>query len=200
MKKSIITSAVLFAALAFNAQTNWKVDASHSKLGFSVVHMMVAETEGKFKLYEGSVESKSETDFNDAKINFTADVKSINTDDEKRDGHLRSPDFFDAEKYPNMTFKATSMKANPKKGATAYDLEGDLTIKGVTKKVKLFAIAASKVAKDPYGNTKYGFKVNGTISRKDFGLVWNAALETGGVAVSDEVTLDLKIELNKAKV
>ncbi|HRH10214.1 MAG TPA: YceI family protein [Bacteroidia bacterium] len=200
MKKSIITSVALFAAMSFNAQTNWKVDGSHSKLGFSVVHMMVAETEGKFKVYEGSVESKSETDFNDAKINFTADVKSINTDDEKRDGHLKSPDFFDVEKFPSITFKATSMKANPKKGATAYDLEGDLTIKGVTKKVKLFAIAASKVAKDPYGNTKFGFKVNGTISRKDFGLVWNAALETGGVAVSDEVILDLKIELNKAKV
>lgn len=200
MKKIILSAIVALGAFNTQAQTNWKVDGSHSKLGFSVVHMMVTETEGKFKVYDGSVDSKSETDFNDAKISFTADVKSINTDDEKRDGHLKSPDFFDAEKFPSITFKATSMKANPKKGATAYDLEGDLTIKGVTKKVKLFAIAASKVAKDPYGNTKFGFKVNGTISRKDFGLVWNAALETGGVAVSDEVTIDLKIELNKAKV
>lgn len=200
MKKVIITLATVIGALTTNAQVNWKIDGSHSKVGFSVVHMMVAETEGKFRIYEGNVESKSETDFNDAKISFTADVKSINTEDEKRDGHLKSPDFFDVEKFPNITFIATSMKANTKKGATAYDLEGDLTIKGVTKKVKLFAIAASKVAKDPYGNTKFGFKVTGTINRKDFGLTWNAALETGGVVVSEQVTLDLRIELNKSKL
>lgn len=199
MKKFILTAAVAFAALTAGAQVTWKVDNSHSKLGFSVTHMMVSETEGKFKVYEGTADSKTETDFTDAKIDFSADVNSINTEDEKRDGHLKSKDFFDAEQYPKITFKSTSMKKNAKGGATAYTLKGDLTMHGVTKPVTLNAIGASKTAKDPYGNIKYGFKVTGTINRKDFGLAWNAALETGGVAVSEEVKIDLNIELNKAK-
>lgn len=198
MKKLFITVAT-FITVAVNAQTNWKVDGSHSKLGFSVTHMMMTETEGKFKVYEGSVSSKSDMDFTDAKIDFTADAASINTEDEKRDGHLKSPDFFDTEKFPKITFKGTSMKANTKKGKTTYDLVGDLTMKGVTKKVTLTAIGASKVLNDPWGNTKYGFKVTGVINRKDFGLNWNAALEAGGVLVAEEVKLDINIELNKAK-
>ncbi|MCE3227471.1 MAG: YceI family protein [Bacteroidetes bacterium] len=199
MKKLILSAAVALSAITVTAQTNWKLDASHSKLGFSVTHMMVSETEGKFKIYEGKVTSKSETDFSNATIDFTADAASINTEDEKRDGHLKSAEFFDAEKYPKITFKATSMKANPKKGKTAYDLEGDLTMKGVTKKVKLTAIGASKVVNDPWGNARYGFKVMGTLNRKDYGLNWNAALEAGGVAVSEEVKIDLNIELTKEK-
>lgn len=188
-------AAVLMMSAA-NAQVNWKVDASHSKLGFSVTHMMVSETDGKFKVYEGTASSKTEMDFSDASINFSVDAASINTEDEKRDGHLKSPDFFDVEKYPKITFKSTSMKPTGK-GSTSYTLEGDLTMHGVTKKVKLNAIGASKVVKDPYGNLKNGFKVTGTINRKDFGLTWNAALEAGGVAVSEEVKIDLNIELNK---
>lgn len=199
MKKLITTVAASFVMLsAMNAQTNWKLDNSHSKLGFSVTHMMVAETEGKFKIFDGSVSSKSEMDFTDAQINFTADAASINTEDEKRDGHLKSPDFFDVAKYPNITFKSTSMKPDAKKGKTAYIVEGDLTMHGVTKRVKFTAIGASKTVKDPYGNIKNGFKVTGTINRKDFGLTWNAALEAGGVAVSEEVLIALNIELNKA--
>ena len=197
MKKLVLSVATAFLMLSATAQTAWKVDASHSKLGFSVTHMMVAETEGKFKIYEGTVDSKSEMDFTDAKIDFTADVNSINTEDEKRDGHLKSPDFFDAAKYPKITFKSTSMKPNPKLGKTAYLLTGDLTMHGVTKKVTLNAAGASKTVKDPYGNIKNGFKVLGTINRKDFGLSWNAALEAGGVAVSETVKLDMNIELNK---
>ena len=199
MKKLITTAALSFLMISATiAQTNWKVDASHSKLGFSVTHMMVSETEGKIKIYEGNVSSKSDMDFTDANINFTADVNSINTEDEKRDGHLKSADFFDAEKFPKMTFKSVSMKPNAKLGKTAYTLTGDLTMHGVTKKVSFTAIGASKVVKDPYGNFKNGFKVIGTINRKDFGLTWNAALEAGGVAVSEEVKIDLNIELNKA--
>jgi polyisoprenoid-binding protein YceI len=197
--KKIILSAFALVSSAAIAQVNWKVDASHSKVGFSVTHLMVSETEGKFRVYDGKVSSKSESDFTDAGIEFTADAASINTEDEKRDAHLKSADFFDAEKYPKLIFKATSMKPNPKKGKTAYDLEGDLTMHGVTKKVKLSAIGASKAVKDPWGNIKYGFKVTGVINRKDYGLNWNAALETGGVVVSDEVNLDINIELNKAK-
>jgi len=198
MKKLILTAGIaLLSTTATKAQTNWKVDVSHSKLGFSVTHMMVSETEGKFKIYEGKVSSKTESDFTNATLDFSADVNSINTEDEKRDGHLKSPDFFDAEKFPKITFKSTGMKLNTKKGKTTYDVEGDLTMKGVTKKVKLTAIGAAQTVKDPYGNIKTGFKVKGTINRKDFGLGWNAVLEAGGVAVSEEVTLDLNIELNK---
>ncbi len=188
--------ALTAAALSGTAQTNWKVDASHSKMGFSVTHLMVSETEGKFKVYEGSVASKTETDFTDAKIEFSVDVNSINTDDEKRDGHLKGPDFFDAEKFPKMIFKASSMKAGKVKGT--YDLEGDLTMHCVTKKVKLVAVGASKTVKDPWGNIKYAFKVTGKINRTDFGLKWNAVLEAGGVVVSEDVKIDCTLELAKA--
>ena len=199
MKKVFTTAAAsLLVMTATFAQVTWKVDASHSKLGFSVTHMMVSETEGKFKVFDGTAVSKTDMDFTDAKIEFTADAASINTEDPKRDGHLKSPDFFDVEKFPNITFKSTSMKPDGK-GKTSYILEGDLTMHGVTKKVKFLAIGASKTVKDPYGNIKNGFKVNGTINRKDFGLTWNAALEAGGVAVSDEVQIQLNIELNQAK-
>lgn len=199
MKKLIINAAA-FAITAFgsvSAQTNWKIDNSHSKMGFAVTHLMVSETEGKFKIYDGTVSSKSESDFTDAKIEFSADVSSINTDDEKRDGHLKSPDFFDAEKHPKITFKATSMK--PTKVKTTYTLVGDLTMKGVTKQVTLAAVGASKAIKDPWGNTKYAFKLVGKINRKDFGLNWNAALESGGVVVSEDVRIDITVELNKAQ-
>lgn len=197
MKKLItpIAAALLTMSTA-TAQVSWKVDASHSKLGFSVTHMMVSETEGKFKVFDGNANSKTEMDFTDAKIDFTADAASINTEDEKRDGHLKSPDFFDVEKFPKITFKSTSMKPSGK-GTTSYVLEGDLTMHGITKKVKFTAIGASKTVKDPYGNIKNGFKVSGTVNRKEFGLNWNAALEAGGVAVSEEVKIDLNIELNK---
>jgi polyisoprenoid-binding protein YceI len=199
MKRTFNTlAASLLVVTASVAQVNWKVDNSHSKLGFAVTHMMVSETEGKFKVFDGTAVSKTDIDFTNADINFSADASSINTEDEKRDGHLKSPDFFDVAKYPTITFKSTSMKPNGK-GKTSYDLEGDLTMHGVTKRVKLLAIGASQTVKDPYGNIKYGFKVTGMINRKDFGLSWNAALEAGGVAVSDEVNLSCNIELNKAK-
>lgn len=199
MKTTLKTLAAVAAiSLSANAQTNWNVDASHSKLGFAVTHMMVSETEGKFKVYEGKVSSsKAGSDFTDAKIEFSVDAASINTDDEKRDGHLKSPDFFDVEKYPKITFKSTSIKPGKIKGT--YTLVGDLTMHGVTKSVTLTAIGASKIVKDPYGMERYAFKVTGKLNRKDYGLVWNAVLEAGGVAVSEEVRLDINIELTKAK-
>jgi len=196
--KKLITPVAAILMMSATAQTNWKLDNSHSKLGFAVTHMMVSETEGKFKVYDGTAISKSDMDFSDATINFSADATSINTEDEKRDGHLKSADFFDVEKFPKITFKSTSMKLTGK-GATSYNLEGDLTMHGVTKKVKFLAIGASKTVKDPYGNIKNGFKVTGTINRKDFGLTWNAALEAGGVAVSEDVQIELNIELNKVQ-
>lgn len=189
--------AVLAISLSAKAQTNWSVDAAHSKLGFAVTHMMVSETEGKFKIYEGKITSKSDMDFTDAAIDFNVDVNSINTDDEKRDGHLKSADFFDVATYPKITFKSTSMKPGKIKGT--YTLTGDLTMHGVTKKITLMAIGASKIVKDPYGMMRYAFKVTGKINRTDFGLKWNAALEAGGVAVSEDVRLDINVEITKAK-
>lgn len=198
--KQTLTTLVAVAALTFGAkaQSNWNVDASHSKLGFAVTHMMVSETEGKFKVYEGKVTSvKPDADFTDAKVEFSVDAASINTDDEKRDGHLKSADFFDVEKYPKITFVSTSMKPGKVKGT--YTLVGNLTMHGVTKPLTLTAIGASKIVKDPYGMERYAFKVTGNLNRKDFGLGWNAALEAGGVAVSENVRIDVNIELTKAK-
>lgn len=197
MKTIKTLAAIIALSLGAKAQVNWNIDASHSKLGFAVTHMMVSETEGKFKVYKGTVSSKSDLDFTDAKIGFTVDAASINTDDEKRDGHLKSPDFFDVAKYPEITFVSKSMKPGKIKGT--YTLVGDLTMHGVTKPITLTAIGASKVVKDPYGMERYAFKVSGKLSRKDYGLTWNAALEAGGVAVSDEVRLDIIVEMTKAK-
>lgn len=199
MKTTLKTLIALTAiSLTAQSQTNWNLDASHSKLGFSVTHMMVSETEGKFKIYEGKVSSKSDIDFTDASIDFKIDVNSINTDDEKRDGHLKSPDFFDVASFPNITFKSTSMKVNPKI-KNSYILTGDLTMHGVTKKVTLTAIGASKIVKDPYGMMRYAFKVIGELNRVDFGLKYNSVLEAGGVALSEVVKIDCTIEITKAK-
>jgi polyisoprenoid-binding protein YceI len=196
--KTLTTFAAVAIILNAKAQTNWNIDASHSKLGFAVTHMMVSETEGKFKIYEGKVTSeKPDADFTNAKIDFSIDASSINTDDEKRDGHLKSADFFDVAKYPKINFKSTSMKPGKIKGT--YTLTGDLTMHGVTKPVVLTAIGASRIVKDPYGMERYAFKVTGMLNRKDYGLSWNAALEAGGVAVSEEVRLDINIEITKAK-
>lgn len=199
MKKTL-TLVTTVATLVFNlnAQTNWNVDASHSKLGFAITHMMVSETEGKFKVYDGKVSSVKEgADFTGAKIEFVVDVASINTDDEKRDGHLKSKDFFDAATYPKITFKSTSVKPAKIKGT--YTLVGDLTMHGVTKSITLLAIGASKIVKDPYGFERYAFKVTGKVIRKDFGLTYNSALEAGGVALGEDVRLDINIEITKAK-
>jgi polyisoprenoid-binding protein YceI len=199
MKTNIKTlAAATLITISATAQTNWNVDASHSKLGFAVTHMMVSETEGKFKIYEGKVSSlKSDADFTGASIYFNVDAASINTDDEKRDGHLKSADFFDVAQFPKISFKSTSM--NPGKVKGTYTLVGDLTMHGVTKSVSLTAIGASKIVKDPYGMERYAFKVIGSINRKDFGLAWNAIIEAGGVAVSETVRLDFNVEITKAK-
>lgn len=199
MKTNIKTlAAATLITISATAQTNWNVDASHSKLGFAVTHMMVSETEGKFKIYEGKVSSlKSDADFTGASILFNVDAASINTDDEKRDGHLKSADFFDVAQFPKISFKSTSMKPGKVKGT--YTLVGDLTMHGVTKSISLTAIGASKIVKDPYGMERYAFKVMGSINRKDFGLAWNAVLEAGGVAVSETVRLDFNVEITKAK-
>ena len=198
--KTIFKTLIAVAAMTLNAtaQTNWNVDASHSKLGFAVTHMMVSETEGKFKIYEGKVSSpKADVDFSGSTIDFSVDAASIDTDDDKRDGHLKSVDFFDVAQFPKITFKSVSMKADGAKNT--YKLIGNLTMHGVTRSVTLKAVGAPKIVKDPYGMERYAFKVTGSINRKDFGLAYNAALEAGGVALSEEVRLDINVEMTKAK-
>ena len=189
MKKTIIILASVLTTTVLSAQTTWTVDNVHSKIGFSVTHMAVAETEGKFTDYSGSLVSKNES-FDGAEVTFAAKTASINTDNERRDGHLKSPDFFDAEKYPEITFKGKLSK----KGK-AYTLKGDLTMHGVTKSVA-FDVSGGTVVNTGRG-FKSGFKFNATINRKDFGLTWSNATPTGELVVSDDVELIIKVELDK---
>lgn len=183
-----LLSATLFA------QTNWNFDKSHSEIGFSVTHMLISETDGFFKDYSGTVVSNGD-DFSNAKINFEAKTNSIFTDNEKRDNHLRSADFFESAKFPLLTFEGKSFT---KVEGNKYKLIGNLTIKDVTTEVTL-DVKYNGTVVDPYGNTRVGFKISGEVDRFVYGLTWNAALETGGLVVSKEVELDIKIELIKEK-
>ncbi len=165
----------------------WNLDTTHSEVGFKVKHLMINNVKGHFTTF--NVEGQSEgDDFKASHITFTTDVASINTSNEQRDQHLKSADFFDTEKFPHITFKSTQYD-----GKT---LLGDLTIRDVTKPVKL-EVEFGGIAKDPWGNTKAGFTITGKINRKDWGLNWNAALETGGVLVSEEVSILAEIQLAK---
>ncbi|MBX2897708.1 MAG: YceI family protein [Cyclobacteriaceae bacterium] len=189
MKKINVLIALLFVAGVATAQTTWKIDKGHSKVGFSVTHMVVAETEGKFDDFEGTVVSKAD-DFNGAEVSFTAKVASINTANERRDGHLKSPDFFDAEKFPEVTFKGTLVKEGGK-----YKLKGDFTMKGVTKKVEFDVTYGGKI--NTGRGEKSGFKLTGTINRQEYGLSWANKTPGGEMVVSDEVQLIVKVELDK---
>jgi polyisoprenoid-binding protein YceI len=179
------------APLVTGAST-WSVEKSHAAVKFSITHMGISETEGNFKVFDGSIEAP-QPDFINAKVNFSVDVNSINTDNEKRDGHLKGDDFFNVEKYPTMKFVGTSFK---KVKGTNYLLEGNLTIRDVTKKVK-FAVTHNGIIKDPYGMTRAGFKATSTINRKEYGLKWNAILEAGGLALSEDVNVVLNLEFVK---
>ncbi len=170
----------------------YKIDPAHSEITFKIKHLMITNVTGNFNKFDGTMES-SQDDFSDAKIQFEADIESINTNNEQRDGHLRTGDFFDAAQYPKLTFTSTSFD---KKGGDDYTLTGDLTIHGVTKSVTLNAELGGATT-DPWGQSKVGFEITGKINRKDFGLEWNAALETGGVMLGEEVKLALNIQLIK---
>lgn len=196
MKKQFLTMATILLTTAIVeptiAQTTWNIDKSHTKIKFSVTHMMISETTGEFKLYDGKIISTKD-DFTDAKIEFTVDVNSINTEDEKRDAHLKSDDFFSTAKYPKMTFKSKSFK---KVEGKKYKLVGDLTIRDVTKEVE-FDVIYNGTMKSPWGTTAAGFKLNGKINRMDYNLKWNVALEAGGLLVSEEVNIECNVELIK---
>ncbi len=175
------------------APTKWTIDKVHSNVKFTVTHLVISEVEGYFKIFEGSLEH-SKPDFSDAKILFTVDINSINTDNENRDKHLKSDDFFNAEKFPQMKFESTSFTPL---GGNKYKLDGNLTIRDVTKPVT-FDVTYGGTAN--MGNTvKSGFKAKTTINRFDYGLKWDRATEAGGMVVGKDVTVTVNAELNQAK-
>ena len=198
MKKNI-TKAMLAAAImampSLATATSWNIDADHSNVGFSVSHLMVSHVKGNFNKYSGVVDI-NDKDITKSKVDVTIDASSINTNVQKRDEHLKSADFFDVAKYPTLTFVS---KKWTKAAKGALKVTGDLMIHGVTKSVVLNVAPFSKESKDPWGNTRTGTSASTTINRKDFGLVWNQALETGGVAVGEEVNISLDVELIKSQ-
>ncbi len=171
-------------------RTKWNLDTAHSEIGFKVKHMMITNVSGSFGSFEVNTDTAG-NDFETAKISFSANVDSISTGNADRDGHLKSADFFDAAQFPAIKFVSTKLE---KKDDEQYILHGSLTIKDVTKTVKL-DVEFGGIGKDPWGNEKAGFTISGKIKRSDWGLNWNAALETGGVLVSEEVKLIGEIQL-----
>lgn len=172
----------------------WNIDGSHSTAEFSVRHLMITNVKGRFGTLSGTVDYDPEKP-EASQIDVTIDATSIDTRDEKRDAHLRSPDFFDVEKFPSLTFKSTSVK----KTDDGFAATGDLTIHGVTKPVTLEVEGPSDQNKDPWGNTRIGASATAKINRKDFGLNWNAALEAGGVLVGEQVKISIDVSLVQAK-
>jgi polyisoprenoid-binding protein YceI len=172
--------------------TKWVLDPMHSEVQFKVKHLVISTVSGFFKSFEGSMETENE-DFQDAEIDFSLDIASIDTNQSQRDGHLKSPEFFDAEKYPKITFKSTSLK---KKEDDEYTLEGHLTIKDVTKPVTL-DVEYGGTTNDFYGNTKAGFEITGKINRKDFGLTWDGITEAGSVVLGEDIKLLINVQFAK---
>lgn len=174
------------------ATTKWVLDPTHSEVTFKVKHLMFTNVSGNFTKFEATASSEDEN-FDNASFSFSAEVDSINTNNADRDGHLKSADFFDAAQFPTITFTSTNV-AKAEEGE--YVVTGDLSIHGETKSVTL-AVEYGGIQKDPWGNIKSGFSVVGKINRKDFGLSWNAALETGGVMLGEEVKLALELQFVK---
>ncbi len=172
--------------------TKWGLDQAHSEISFKAKHMMISTITGEFKNYDVTIEAEDD-DLTTARIHYTADVASIETGNERRDGHLRNNDFFSPEQFPKITFASTEMK---KKENGKYILTGDLTIRDVTKSISLNVEFEGKVI-DPWGNTKYGFTVDGIINRKDFGLNWNVITEAGGILVGEEIKIHASVQIAK---
>ena len=190
---AIILVMVLVLAFATSAD-EWAFDKAHSTVGFSVSHMLISSVEGKFGEYDGKVIFDGK-DITKGSVEITIPVASVNTDNEKRDSHLKTSDFFDAEKYPNITFKSTKIV---KTGNKAFTMTGDLKMKGVTKSVTLDC-NLNGVITDPWGNTRAGFSAEGKINRHDFNVAWDNKLQDGSFIVGEEVSINLHIELTKVE-
>lgn len=176
------------------ATTTWNIDPVHTAAEFKVKHMMVSNVKGHFTGVKG-VLTLDETDLTNSRIETSIDAASINTRDPQRDTHLKSADFLEVEKFPTLSFKSTHVSRD---GAGELVVDGDLTIHGVTRNVAFAVEGLTPATKDPWGGTRMGLSAVTKISRKDFGLTWNAALETGGILVGDEVTITLEVEFVKA--
>jgi len=174
------------------AKSTWAIDPTHSEIGFKVKHMMFTNVSGKFNTFEATITNEDDQ-FETSAIQFTADTASVDTNNTDRDNHLKSADFFDVEKFPVVSFVSTGIK---KVNEGEFQLSGDLTVKDVTKSITLDA-EYSGLMTDPWGNTKIGLSLTGKINRKEFGLTWNAALETGGVLVGEEIKLASEIQFVK---
>ena len=174
--------------------TTWNIDPVHSIAEFKVKHMMISNVKGHFTKVTGSL-ILDESDFTKSRAAASIEAGSIETRDPQRDGHLKSPDFFDVEKFPTLSFKSTGIRPVPD---GQLNVEGELTIHGVTRKVVFVVEGPTAPAKDPWGNTRVAISASTRINRKDFGLTWNAGLETGGILVGDEVTITLDIQFVKA--
>ena len=174
------------------ATERWNIDTTHSNVDFIARHLVVTKVRGTFGKWSGHLDLDAD-DLTRSSASATFEIASIDTREPQRDGHLKSPDFFDAEKYPQMTFASTNLRG----GGDAYELTGDLTIHGTTKTVTLEVEAQGK-HKDPWGNTRIAFSARGRINRKDFGLGWNQVLETGGLLVSEKIEIEIEIQAVKA--
>ena len=193
-RKSLSSLALvssLFALPAFAETSEWTIDSAHSRFGFVAPHMVISEVEGEFHTATGKV-LLDEADLTKSTVELTIDASSVDTNNADRDKHLTSPDFLDAAKFPQITFKSTKIK----KAGKAYKVTGDLTIHGVTKPVTL-DVELSNAVTNPWGKQVRGVKVKGKVNRQEFGVSFNKALETGGVLVGNEITLNIKLELNK---
>jgi polyisoprenoid-binding protein YceI len=191
MKRFIAALPLLVAGLAHADGVEWKLDPSHTNIGFSVPHLVVSSVEGRFKEASSKV-SLDDADLTKSEVSVEINAASIDTGDAKRDDHLKSPDFFDVKKFPKLSFKSTKIA----KAGAGYKLTGNLTIRDVTKPVTLDATLSAPV-KTPWGNQARAAKLSGKIKRGEFGLKWNKALEAGGFVVGDEVTLNVSAEVTK---
>ena len=186
-------SATATPSAAPTTSSIWNVDPAHSAAEFKVRHMMISNVSGKFSGLSGILNLDA-TDYTRSTVEVTIPAASVKTADEKLDAHLKNEDFFHVEKFPTLTFKSTSIRST---GGRNYEVDGDLTILGATKSVTLTVNDVSEPSKDPWGNQRIGLSGSTKINRKDFGLVWNTALELGGVLVGDEVTITLDVQFIK---
>jgi polyisoprenoid-binding protein YceI len=193
-QKETTMSTTITAAPAQISTTTWNIDPAHSMAEFKVKHMMIANVKGQFSKVSGAL-VLDESDLANSRVEANIEAASIHTRDDQRDAHLKSADFFDVEKFPTLHFKSSGISI-VRDGELS--VEGGLTIRGVTRKVRFAVEGPTPPAKDPWGNTRVGISATTTINRKDFGLTWNAALETGGILVGDEVIITLEAEFVKA--
>jgi len=170
----------------------WTIDIAHAQIGFKIKHLVISTVSGKFTSFEGKLEGDPE-DLTKAKISFSADIDSINTGNEQRDGHLKSADFFDAANHPKLTFSSTTIE---KKNDTEYKVSGDLTIRGTTKPITL-NVEFGGIQNNLYGQTVAGFEITGKIKRQDYGLIWSAVTEAGGIVVAEDVKIAIDAEFVK---